>query len=228
MDALALEQGADPGDVAAWLAGALKSPARERFLLRVVPGAAGGTVAGFVQAAEKVPGVQEVDEGKEGVLLLAKPGMLRPEALSRLAAEAKVELEILEPVPVAFRAKGETDALADARALSNVPGVWYAAEEKGVLRAWVTRLLLLPGPFESALPRYGSDFEAHRYAIPGVSLGPPGMRVATAVQDLPGVLSVFPALASETITIVGRREGASWAGVLDALQGAGVKAREKP
>jgi hypothetical protein len=228
VDALALTAEADPEEVAKWLLRAREAAPRERFVLRVGPGPGGGTVASFTAAAAKVPGLLKAEAKGEVVVLLAKPGALSPGVLSRLAGEAKVVAEVLEPVPVALVAKEGAEALVAARALANTPGIWSVAEETDRLRAWVTRLLLHPGVLGKGAPRYAVDVEARRYAIPGVSLGPPGMKVPAAVQDLPGVLSVIPALASETITVVGRRGVVSWPAVLEALRGTGLAAAEKP
>ena len=136
-------------------------------------------------------------------------------------------VETREPVPVDFAAEGGVDLLVAARALAGAAGVWYVAEEKGALRASVTRLLLHPEPLEKAAPGFRSDLEARAFALPGVSLGPPGMKVAAALGEVPGVLSVLPDLARERVTVVGRRGGAPASSILAALRGAGVEAREE-
>ncbi len=228
VDSLALAEDSDPAAIAKWLRQAQEAPARERFILRVAPLAEGGTIAGFVEALSKVEGVKKAEAQEDGVLVLAKAGALRPDSLARFAAEAKVEIEVLEPAPVALLMVGDADLLSAARSLAQVPGVWAVAEEEKGLRAWVTRLLLDPAALAKALPVFEADVEERRYAIPGVSPGPTGMKVATAVQDLPGVLAVRPVLAAQTVTVVGRKGAVSWPAVLQALRGTGLDAREDP
>lgn len=88
-----------------------------------------------------------------------------------------------------------------------------------------SRLLLDARRLEEAA-ECASDLEVRRYDLPEVSTGPPGMRIAQAVRNIPEVLGVFPALASESVTVVGRREKVPWPDVLAALRGTGVQARE--
>jgi len=228
VDARALKEGDDPAEVATWIRRALEAPARERFRLRVRPGPGEGTAAGFAAAAAKAPGVLRAEAKGEEVEVLAKSGELPPEALARLAAAAKVQVEILEPVPVALAPGKDADPIAASRGLARAAGTWYVAEEKERLRAFVTRLLLDPAVLRKAAPAHEPDVEARRYAIPGVSPGPPGMKVAQAVQALPGVLAVVPDLAVESVTVVGRRGEAAWASVLEALRGVVPGAAEKP
>ena len=218
VDALAVTEASDPAAIAAWITASLTAPARERFVLRVRPGEGAGTVASFAEAAGKLEGVERAEKAEERVTLFAKPGAFTPALLARLSAGNRWVVDLLEPAPVRLTAKEKGDPLVAARTLAGVPGVWAVAEEEGRLRAWATRILLDPAALAKALPEYAADIEARRFSIPRVSLGPPGMKVAQAVQDLPGVLSVVPALASESITVVGRHEGVAWPGVLEALR----------
>ncbi len=228
VDALALTEALAPAAVAKWLREGKGAAPRERFVLRVTPGPGDATVARFVEEASAYPGALGAAAAREGVVVLARPGAVSPDGLVRLGVEAGVAVECLEPVPVAFTAKGEADAAAAAKALAGVAGVWAVAEGKGTLRAWATRLLLQPAAIERASPGFASDLETRRYAIPGVSLGPHGMRVAGSLDGVPGVLSVLPELAAETVTVIGRRAAVAWPSVLAALKEAGIEAREKP
>jgi hypothetical protein len=229
VDARALAEGDDPAAVAAWLKAALTAQARERWVLRGKRRTeAGGSAAAVAEALGKVAGVHGVEAKEDLFFVLAKPGALTPAGLAALGEKVRVDLEIVEPVPVALVPGKDADPLVAARALANVAGVWAVAEEPKGLRAYVTRHLLDPAAPAKAAPGWTMDVEARRYAIPKAPLGPPGMKIATSVGALPGVLAVFPALAEETVTVIGRKAPAPWPEVLKALQGVVPGAAEKP
>lgn len=221
VDARALGEGDAPAEVAAWLSAAAKAQPRERWLLRVALKAeGGGTLAAFLEAARKVEGIESAEQTNAGVVLKGRPGAIRPAGLAARAAESGAAIrEFLSPVPITLTSKGKGDALAATRALAGLAGVWQAAEEEGgAVRAWVMPLLLDPEALAAKVPGWEGDFETRRFAIPGVSQGPPGMRVASRVRETPGILAVTPALASETVTVVGRKGEVDWTAVLTALR----------
>jgi len=210
--------------VARFLRDAVSAPAMERITLKVVPPAAAGT-SSLVAALAGIPGVEKAEAGKDGLSVVARAGALSPTVVSDLAKQAGAGVEFVEPVPVAFSPGKSTDALKAARALAGSAGTWYASDDDGGLRAWVTALLLDPRRLEEAAG-CPSDLEVRRYDLPSVSTGPSGMRISPAVRAVPGVLGVVPSLASESLAVIGRRERVRWPDVLAALQAAGVQARE--
>ena len=116
------------------------------------------------------------------------------------------------------RSLGETATVVEpvtvrGEGLIRAAGTWYSGED----RIYVASLLLDP--------KLGGDLEARRFDLPGVGQGPPAARVPLAVQPLPGVLSVFPDLFGERITVVGRKGATSWNDVVAAMEGAGATVR---
>jgi hypothetical protein len=212
VDARALKAGDDPAVLAAWLKAALTAPPRERWVLR-------GKVAA-AEALKKVDGVLSVEVKEDVITVLAKTG-------AQLTARA-ADLEILEPATVTLT-RGEGASPLEARhGVMLTAGVWSLKEQEGSLTAYVTPFLLDPAALAKAAPGWTLDVESRRYAIPKAPTGPPGMRIANAVSPLPGVLAVFPALADETVTVVGRKSPAPWPEVLKALRAVLPEAAEKP
>ena len=216
VDALALKEDSDPAAVAKWLRGALEAPARERVVMRTPSGVA----EALAKSLARVEGVARAEVGENEVVVLVRPGTLLP--------IDSTSVEVLEPAPVSLRSLEAGDLLVSARALAAVPGVWSVVDRKEGLRAWVTRLLLDPAAMKKALPALDLDVEERRYALPGVSQGPPAMKIAPPLLALPGILTLRPALASESLSIVGRKGVVDWAAVLKALRGAVPDAKEKP
>jgi hypothetical protein len=167
-------------------------------------------------------------EEKEGVLaVLARPGALTPAGIAALADRVKVDLEVVEPVPVAMAPPKDGDPRAAAGSLAATAGVWAVGEEGPGLRAFASRWLLAPEALVRAAPGWTPDVEARRYALPKAPSGPSGMKIAPSAAAVPGVLAVFPALAEETITVVGRTSAAPWEAVRKALEAVVPGAAEK-
>ena len=237
---LAPQRGAAPDadTVARRLREAAKAPVLERWRLRVtspdVDADADADVdaaARFRESLAKLDGVASVrasnDASNDGLLLAFAPrGTLRPEGIALLASSVKAFVEIVEPVPVAFSAATPLDTAAAVRTLAAVAGTWCTAEEKSGPRAWVTALLLDPARLEGAAKGFTSDVEAMRFDVPGVSLGPPGMRLPAAARGVAGGRAAPPAPARGPRTLVGRRGGGGGGARRPAVRAPGVDASE--
>ena len=187
-----------PDEVAKRLRAARDAPALERFRARV----AGGDAAAFVAALGAREGVSSV-RLEQGVLHgAAAAGKASPGSLVALARSHGVELTVEHPVPV----RAETPPAA----------AWYAGDGE----AWV--------PAHALDPAEASDLEAREFALPGVSKGGPGARVAAAPLAVPGVLAVFPDLFADAERVVARKGAVDWTAVEKAFADAGCEARPPP
>ena len=151
------------------------------------------------QSVLQEKGIHDVSV-KDNVLNVV--GALPPKVLAQHARARGVSLAYRNPVPVKVRN-------------TRSPGIWYLDGR----RAYVTRLLLHP----TRLGVREGGVEMRTFTVPGVRIGSIGHRVLLATIKVPGVLTVFPDLASETISVVGSKDPATWKAVRIALERATPK-----
>ncbi len=187
----------DATQVAAMLIKARDATPRERTLVRVPE----DTADVFAKQLRESAGKPAVVLHAGGfVELRAAPGTVTPLALAAMAKDAKLELEVIDPVRVALeRTRGEGPM---SKAAATVPGVRHVDETASGCIAWVSRWLLHP----ERLAHVGLKGDVASVVYRFESL-PTGVRVVGHLRRPfaeKGVLSVVPRVAENAIEVIVR------------------------
>lgn len=212
-----------PAEIAKWLSEALRTPPRERIRFRIEKGAGDAVekLLGDLREAWKAELVRDGDvvtfDTPRTRLDIDRWSATR--VLNR-ARRSGVEVVIEDPVRVALTVTGPEMTLPELQALLGIAGLRkYSRQESAV---FVSELLLHPRAIRDAVPRLALDVEAKLYDFELIPKGAKGASVAAAPLKVKGVLTVFPDVDNDEVTVV-MRPGTDDAAIRDQFELGGAR-----
>lgn len=210
----------DASHVADELTKALKAPPRERLLIRV-PEKAIEDISKRLSAIKGAEAPKALPGGF--VEVWCAKGAVTPDQVAAIAAAAKQDLEVVDPVRVAVKAARKDADVATS--LAKVAGLRHVATTEAGTVAWISRWLLKPVHLEA----HGleGDVAAVVYRFEDLPDGPPVVKHLMRPFTEKGVLSVVPRVKEGAIEVIVRPKVHDADRTLAALQEGGLTLLEK-
>lgn len=206
--------------VADELTKALKTPPRERLLIRV-PGKAVEDISKRLSAIKGAEAPKALPGGF--VEVWCAKGAVTPDQVAAMAAAAKQDLDVVEPVRVAVKAARKDADVASS--LKKVAGLRHKASTEAGAVAWISRWLLKPAHLEAQ--GLEGDVAAVVYRFKDLPDGPSVVKHLMRPFAEKGVLSVVPRVKEGAIEVIVRPKLHEAEKTLAALQKGGLTPLEK-